>query len=134
MGKCWENDGGSWILDDFRVFPTTLATQIKHDSSMRRICERLVVKKIRRNGKTVCDLRLPVCSICSIFQTQNSLKYLKIAFDLYVNVTCWSSAGCSSIITEIRRPEWSTYPEAVALPRCPDDARYVQSLLAKLQT
>ena len=91
MGKCWENDGGSWVLDDFRVFPTTLATQIKHDSSMRRICERLVIKKIRRDGKTVCDLHLPVCSICSIFQTQNSLKYLKIAVDLYVNVTCWSS-------------------------------------------
>ncbi|CAJ1329084.1 unnamed protein product, partial [Effrenium voratum] len=25
------------------------------------------------------------------------------------------------------RPEWSTYPELVALPRCPEDARYVQS-------
>ena len=87
MGKWWENvgnDGGSWILDDFRVFPTTLATQIKHDSSMRRICERLVVKKIRRNGKTVCDLHLPVCSICSIFQTQNSLKMLKVSQN-----SCW---------------------------------------------
>eukprot|EP00435_Cladocopium_sp_Y103_P072337 s251_g40.t1 len=26
-----------------------------------------------------------------------------------------------------QRPEWSTYPEAVALPRCSDDARYVKS-------